>query len=127
MRKPTVGCEHRSATESCEPLVLPLAKPIAQQHLAVDFEHRFGGTGGWLIRDDDRVSDACAVPDDRPRDGNRVGGAFEGPGTGPPWMCADEYRASLRDIPDEVLDSAPVGMPEGLWLAAMAARLRSAG
>jgi len=50
---------------------------------------------------------------------DRDGHACDGGGYGPPWMCEDEYLASLRDIPDEVLDAAPEGMPEELWLAAV--------
>jgi len=40
-------------------------------------------------------------------------------GQPPLWSCAGEYLASIRDIPDEILDAAPEGMPEELWLAAM--------
>lgn len=50
---------------------------------------------------------------------DRDGHACDGGGYGPPWMCEDEYLASLRDIPDEVLDAAPEGMAEELWLAAV--------
>ena len=42
-------------------------------------------------------------------------------GYGPPWMSEDEYLFSLRDVPEELLDAAPEGMPEGLWLAAVTA------
>jgi len=40
-------------------------------------------------------------------------------GYGPPWMSEDEYLFSLRDVPEEMLDAAPEGMPEELWLAAV--------
>ncbi len=63
--------------------------------------------------DEDRISGAF--------DGRGAFSALDGPGSGPSWVCADEYLASVRDIPDEVLDAAPDGMPEELWLAAMQA------
>ncbi|MDQ3735120.1 MAG: HNH endonuclease [Actinomycetota bacterium] len=42
-------------------------------------------------------------------------------GYGPPWMSEEEYLCSVREVPDEVLDAAPEGMPEELWLAAVTA------
>lgn len=51
---------------------------------------------------------------------NGVGRA-PGAGYGPPWIADDEYLASLRDIPDDVLDAAPDDIPEEVWLAAMEA------
>lgn len=47
--------------------------------------------------------------------------ASAGAAYGPPWMCADEYLASLRDIPDYILDAAPEDVPEEVWSAAMEA------
>jgi len=44
-----------------------------------------------------------------------------GPVPGRRGCVRTSYLASLRDIPDEVLDAAPDGMPQELWLAAMAA------
>jgi len=34
-----------------------------------------------------------------------------------PWWDEVEYQASLRDIPDEVLDTAPEDLPDEVWLA----------
>ena len=47
-----------------------------------------------------------------------------GPGEFNPGSLAEwegqsevEYAASLRDVPDEVLDAAPPDLPEDVWLA----------
>ncbi|MDQ3734522.1 MAG: 13E12 repeat family protein, partial [Actinomycetota bacterium] len=42
-------------------------------------------------------------------------------GYGPPWVSEEEYLCSVREVPEEVLDAAPQGMPEELWLAAVTA------